>query len=135
VGGTTLLHIATYFDELEIAEWLLDRGMDPDARSTVDTDGFGGYTALYSSSVSAASGSTTARGSPTRRVSRVCCWTVAPVPTFVHRCARASRRGTVVGWSHEYRNATPLGCGEQFHAPVFVSREALRLIEAGGGGR
>jgi hypothetical protein len=25
--GTTLLHIAAYLDELEIAEWLLDRGM------------------------------------------------------------------------------------------------------------
>jgi hypothetical protein len=27
VDGTTLLHIATYFNELEIAEWLLVRGM------------------------------------------------------------------------------------------------------------
>jgi ankyrin repeat protein len=52
LGGTTLLHIAAYFDELEIAEWLLDRGMNPDARSAIDADGFGGYTALYSSVVS-----------------------------------------------------------------------------------
>ena len=51
VHGTTLLHIAAYFDELEIAEWLLDRGMDPDARSAVDAGGFGGYTALFSSVV------------------------------------------------------------------------------------
>jgi hypothetical protein len=36
---------------------------------------------------------------------------------------------------HEYRNVTSLGWGEQFHAPVFVSREPLRLTEAGGGGR
>jgi hypothetical protein len=28
---------------------------------------------------------------------------------------------------------TPLGWGEQFHAAIFVSREALRLIEARGG--
>jgi len=33
VHGTTLLHIAAYFDELEIGEWLLDRGMNPDASS------------------------------------------------------------------------------------------------------
>lgn len=33
----------------------------------------------------------------------------------------------------EYRNVTPLGWGEQFHARIFVSREALRLIEARGG--
>ena len=52
VHGTTLLHIAAYFDELEIAEWLLDRGMDPDARAAIDADGFGGYTALFSTVVS-----------------------------------------------------------------------------------
>jgi len=52
VHGTTLLHIATSFDELAVAEWLLDRSMNPDAPSAVDADGFGGYTALYSSVVS-----------------------------------------------------------------------------------
>jgi hypothetical protein len=36
---------------------------------------------------------------------------------------------------HEYRNVTPLGWGEQFHARIFVSRESLRLVEARGGGR
>jgi hypothetical protein len=35
VHGTTLLHLAAYFDELEIAEWLLDRGMHPDARAAI----------------------------------------------------------------------------------------------------
>ena len=39
------------------------------------------------------------------------------------------------GPMHEYRNVTPLGWGEQFHARIFVSREALRLVEARGGGR
>src|SRR5678816_1105265 len=29
VHGTTLLHIAAYFDEVEIGAWLMDRGMDP----------------------------------------------------------------------------------------------------------
>src|SRR5581483_5235427 len=40
VHGTTLLHLAAYFDELEIAEWLLDRGMDPNAPAAVDAEGF-----------------------------------------------------------------------------------------------
>ena len=35
----------------------------------------------------------------------------------------------------EYREVTPLGWGEQFHARIFVSRQSLRLIEARGGGR
>jgi hypothetical protein len=52
VHGTTLLHIAAYFDELEIAKWLLDRGMNPDARSATTADGFGGYTTLFSTVVS-----------------------------------------------------------------------------------
>ena len=123
VDGTTLLHIAAYFDELEIAEWLLDRGMDRtrDRRSTL----MGSAATRRStrrSSVSVASGSTTARVSPTRRVSRICCWTVAPTPTFAHRCARASKRATVAGRCTSTRDVTPLGWGEQFHAPVFVSR-------------
>src|SRR6185369_14230155 len=52
VHGTTLLHIAGYFDEVEIAAWLLDRGMDPNVRAGIDADGFGGYTALFSTAVS-----------------------------------------------------------------------------------
>jgi hypothetical protein len=52
VDGTTLLHFAAYFDELEIAEWSLDQGMDPDTPSAIDADGFGGSAALYSSVVS-----------------------------------------------------------------------------------
>src|SRR5690606_19817329 len=52
VRQTTLLHIAAYFDELDIGAWLLDRGLDPDARTATDADGFGGYTALFSTVVS-----------------------------------------------------------------------------------
>jgi hypothetical protein len=33
----------------------------------------------------------------------------------------------------EYRDVTPLGWGERYHAKIFVSRESLRLIEARGG--
>jgi hypothetical protein len=46
VHGTTLLHIAAYFDEIEIAEWLFEKGMDPNAPAAIDSDGFGGYTAV-----------------------------------------------------------------------------------------
>jgi hypothetical protein len=35
----------------------------------------------------------------------------------------------------EYRDMTPLGWGERYHARIFVSRESLRLIEERGGGR
>ena len=35
----------------------------------------------------------------------------------------------------EYRDVTPIGWGEQYHAQIFVSRESLRLIENRGGSR
>ena len=36
------------YDELEIARWLIGRGMDVNVRAAVDADGFGGHTALSS---------------------------------------------------------------------------------------
>jgi hypothetical protein len=163
VHGTTLLHIAAYFDELEIAEWLLDRGMDPDARAAIDADGFGGYTALYSTVVSQRGFWVNYRkGQPGRR-SGAGRW--APASDGASRGAgvpddqkdearftrllldrganpnvRASLRARLEeghggGPLREYRDVTPLGWGEQYHARIFVSRESLRLIQARGGGR
>ena len=34
---------------------------------------------------------------------------------------------------HEYRNVKPLSWGRQFHAKIFVSEPALRLISERGG--
>jgi hypothetical protein len=136
VDGTTLLHIAAYFDELEIADWLLARGMDPDTRSAIDVDGFGGYTALYSSVVSQRGFWVNyGKGQPDEAR-----FTHLLLDRGANPNVRASLRARLEeghggGPVHDYRNLTPLGWGEQFHAPVFVSREALRLIEARGGGR
>ena len=136
VHGTTLLHIAAYFDELEIAEWLLDRGMDPDAPSAVDADGFGGYSALFSSVVCQRSFWVNyGNGQPDEaRFTRLL------LDRGANPNQRASLRARLEeghggGPLHQYLNVTPLGWGEQFHAPIFVSREALRLIETRGGGR
>ena len=136
VHGTTLLHIAAYFDELAIAEWLLDRGMDPDAPSATDGDGFGGYTALYSSVVCQRSFWVNyGQGQPDEaRFTRLL------LDRGANPNVRASLRARLEeghggGPLREYPLVTPLGWGEQFHAPIFVSREALRLIEARGGGR
>lgn len=136
VHGTTLLHIAAYFDEVEIAEWLLDRGMNPDAPAAIDADGFGGYTALFSSVVSQRGFWVNyGKGQPDEaRFTRL----------LLDRGANPNVRASVQarleqghggGPMRQYSNVTPLGWGEQFHAPIFVSRESLRLIEAAGGGR
>jgi hypothetical protein len=134
VQGTTLLHIAAYFDELDIAEWLLDRGMDPDARAAVDADGFGGYSALYSSVVCQRSFWVNyGKGQPDEaRFTRLLLDRGADPNVRASLRARLEE-GHGGGPLHEYRNVTPLGWAEQFHARIFVSREAVRLIEARGG--
>lgn len=47
LGGTTLLHMCIDWDEFEIAQWLVDKGADVNAKSAVDGNGFGGYTPLF----------------------------------------------------------------------------------------
>lgn len=136
VHGTTLLHIAAYFDELEIAKWLLDRGMDPDARAAIDADGFGGYTALFSTVVSQRNFWVNyGKGVPDQAS-----FTRLLLERGADTNIRASLRARL-GEGHgggplrEYRDVTALGWGEQYDAKIFVSREALRLIEARGGVR
>ena len=136
VHGTTLLHIAAYFDELEIAEWLLDRGMDPDARAAIDADRFGGYTALFSTVVSQHNFWVNyGKGQPDHAS-----FTRLLLDRGANPNVRASLRARLEeghggGPLREYRDLTPLGWGERYDAKIFVSRESLRLIEACGGRR
>jgi hypothetical protein len=136
VHGVTLLHLAAYFDELEIAEWLLDQGMDPDARAASDVDGFGGYTALFSTVVSQHNFWVNyGKGQPHEAR-----FTRPLLDRGANPNLRASLRarldtGHGGGPLRDYRDVTPLGWGDQYHAKIFVSAESLRLIEARGGGR
>jgi hypothetical protein len=134
LDGTTLLHMCVEYDELEIARWLLDRGMNVNLRATVGRSGSGGQTALFHTVVSqpnfwmnyrdrgpfvapfaelllAHGADPNVRASPWKRL---------------HPGHGAPAR-------HEYLNVTALSWGRRFHAPVFVSAPAMRLIEAAGG--
>jgi len=51
IDGATLLHLAFDFHETEIAAWLLAQGADPNARASVDAEGFGGHTPLFNAVV------------------------------------------------------------------------------------
>ena len=135
VHGTTLLHIAAYFDELEIARWLLDRGMNPDARAAVDRDGFGGYTALFSTVVSQHNFWVNyGEGQPDEaRFTRLLLDRGAD-PNIRSSIRARLEEGHGGGPLRDYRDVTPLCWGEQYAARIFVSRESLRLIEAHGGG-
>ena len=110
--------------------------MNPDIPSAVDTDGFGGYTALYSSVVSQRGFWVNySKGQPDEaRFTRLLLDRGADPNVRASLRARLEE-GHGGGPVHEYRDVTPLGWGEQFHARIFVSREALRLIEASGGRR
>jgi hypothetical protein len=136
VHGTTLLHLAAYFDELEIAEWLLDCGMDPDARAAVDGDGFGGYSALFSTVVSQHNFWVNyGKGQADEaRFTRLLLDRGAD-PNVRASLRQRREEGHGGGALREYPDVTPLGWGEQFTDRIFVSRESLRLIEARGGRR
>jgi hypothetical protein len=136
VHGATLLHIAAYFDELEIAEWLLDRGMDPDAPAATDAAGFGGYTALFATAVSQRNFWVNyGKGQPDEaRFTRLLLDRGAD-PNVRASIRAGLEEGHGGGPLREYRDVTPLGWGEQYHERIFVSRESLRLIEAHGGRR
>ncbi|MGH7561500.1 MAG: ankyrin repeat domain-containing protein [Gemmatimonadales bacterium] len=134
LGGSTLLHMCVDYDELEIARWLLDRGMDVNVRSAIGPDGFGGHTALFNTVVSQPSfWMNHGRRGPF----------VAPfTELLLERGADPNVRASL--WKrlhpghgdtarHEYRDVTALSWGRRFHAPIFVSEPAMRLIEAAGG--
>ena len=136
VHGTTLLHIAAYFDELETAAWLLDRGMDPDARAAIDADGFGGYTALFSTVVSQRNFWVNyGQGQPDEaRFTRLLLDRGAN-PNMRASVRAGLEQGHGGGPLRDYRDVTPLSWGERYDAKIFVSRESLRLIESRGGSR
>jgi len=133
LAGATLLHMCVDYDEIEIARWLLARGMPVDAPAAVDADGFGGHTALFATVVSQpAFWMNYGRRPP-----------VAPFAELLleHGAdpnARASLRkqlhpGYGEDTMHEYRDVTPLSWGERFHNRIFVSEAAMRLIVERGG--
>jgi hypothetical protein len=136
LAGATLLHMCVDYDELEIARWLLERGMDPNVKAAVDSDGFGGHTALFATVVSQPNFWMNLQGQP--QVARL---TELLLDHGADPNVRASvRKQLHPGYApkydtelHEYRDVTPLGWGRQFHAKIFVSEPALRLIESRGG--
>lgn len=134
LGGSTLLHMCVDYDELEIARWLLDRGMDVNVRSAVGPSGFGGHTALFNTVVSQPNFWMNYR----KRGPFVAPFT----ELLLERGADPNVRGSL--WKrlhpghgdparHDYLNVTALSWGRRFHDPTFVSEPAMRLIEEAGG--
>jgi ankyrin repeat protein len=134
LDGTTLLHVAAYFDEIEIGEWLLDQGMDVDARSAVSEEGIGGYTALFSTVVSQPNFWVNyGKGKPDQaRFTRLLLDRGADPNVRASLRARLGE-GHGGGAAQDYRDVTPLSWGQRYHGRIFVSKESLRLVEERGG--
>lgn len=137
LAGASLLHMCVDYDELEIAQWLLERGMDANIRAAVDADGFGGHTPLFATVVSQPNFWMNYQDRP-----QVAPFTQLLLDHGADPNARASLRKQLhpgygpkydVSKRYEYRDVTPISWGRRFHADVFVSRPALALIESRGG--
>jgi hypothetical protein len=132
LGGATLLHTCVDYGELEIATWLLDHGINVNVRAAVDTDGFGGHTPLFSAVVSwdyHVRATKLASPKPDRDS-----FAELLISRGADVNARASLRTRIHSdVVHEYRDVTPFGWGERFHAQDLVSRPAMRLIAMHGG--
>lgn len=132
LGGTTLLHLCVDYDEYEIAEWLIAKGADVNARAAEDENGFGGHTPLFCTVVSQPNFWMNYQGRPQEAR-----FTELLLDHGADVSVRASLRKKLhpgyaprydtENW-HEYRNVTALEWGEQFHAKVFVSEPAMELI-------
>jgi hypothetical protein len=147
VDGGTLLHLAVYWDELDMAAWLLDRGADVNARAAVDSDGFGGHTPLFNAVVSQAGFWMNYRHG----------WAQRPedarfAALLLDRGADPNVRASIrmrLGPGHgdprlrEFRDVTPLSWARRFGTELvpggkhseqlFVNRAAVDLLIAHGG--
>jgi hypothetical protein len=126
LDGSTLLHLCVDYDEMEIARWLLARGMHVDARAETDAEGFGGHTALFGCVVA-----------QSHRMRDSDDFARLLLDDGADPNARASLRKRLrfIGDErmHEYRDVTPLSWGQRFHEQGFVSRKAMLLISKRGG--
>jgi ankyrin repeat protein len=124
IGGT-LLHLAIEYDDLDLAQWLIDRGADVNARAGIDADGFGGHTPLFHCVVTLEQSDAKTR-------------------FLLERGADPNARATFrkqlrdVGdpekeKMREFHNVTPLGYAKQFQEPRWVCAAATKLIAERGG--
>lgn len=126
VGGSTLLHLAIEYDDLDVARWLIERGADVNAKAALDADGFGGHTPLFHTVVTLAA--------PDDLKARL----------LLERGANPNARATIRKQlrdtgdpekerMREFHNVTPIGYARQFQDPSWVNGPAIALIVERGG--
>lgn len=120
VDDGTLLHLAVYWDELDMAMWLLERGADVNAGTALDADGFGGHTPLFNSVVSQAAFWMNYKGGWSRRPADA-----SFTDLLLARGADPNVRASIrmrLGPGHgdprlrQFRDVTPLSWARRFYA-------------------
>ncbi len=123
LDGGTLLHLAVDDDAFEIARWLLEHGVDPNAPAAIDPDSFGGHTALFGCVVSqpyrCSRKSELMAGLLLKHGAR------ADVRASLKKALRFVEDETL----HIYKNVTPREWGEQFHDQAWVNPNVMALLE------
>jgi hypothetical protein len=141
LAGTTLLHMCVEYDELDIARWLLDRGMSADVTAAVDANGFGGHTPLFNAVVSHANfWMNFTQGWTKNRKPMQADFAELLLERGATPNARASLRDCVKNggeWKslRDHHDVTPIAWGEAFHNKMEVSEPAMKAIAARGGHR
>jgi ankyrin repeat protein len=128
LAGTTLLHMCVDFDEIEIACWLIECGMDGNARAAVDADGFGGHTPLFACVVSQAYRCGRQQDAAFARL-----LLDHGADPKVRASLRKRLRFVKDESMHEYHDVTPFDWGERFHDQDWVNGPAMSLIAERGG--
>jgi hypothetical protein len=125
IAGGTLLHLCVDNDEIDIAQWLIERGADVNAKAAIDADGFGGHTPLFGCVVSQPYRCGRQRDAAFARLL---------LDHGADPNARASLRKRLRfvedESTHEYRDVTPLAWRERFHDQAWVNRAVMRVPDS-----
>ena len=135
IANSTLLHAAIEYDELEIARWLLEKGMSASVPAAVDESGFGGHTPLFNAVVSyPIFWMNFTGGWPGTRKPQNAAFAELLFEFGADANARASFREPIHGGRHrDHLNITPLTWGREFQNRMVVSEPALEVVAEHGG--
>jgi hypothetical protein len=125
LDGTTLLHLAIEFDELEIFDLLLAQGADVNAAALTDADGYGGHTPLFTAVINISVACGRQRDASIARA-------------LLDRGAAPGHRATLgkfLDWCenprwHVASEVTPADWGRGFPEKGWVNVEALQLLDS-----
>ena len=125
LDGTTLLHMAVEYQEEQLAEWLIHRGADINARAAIDSQGFGGHTPLFHATVTLGSKDASMALLLLRHGAN------PNLRATIRKRLVDDGEGDVM---REFHNVTAIEFAEQFQQPSWVNDAAITAINNYGGG-